>query len=134
MIRTPKIGEVGELSFTVDSSHAIEFVDLGMPAVLSSPTLIWFLENSAREALLPLFESGEACVGVHVDVQHLAATPLGHKVQCRARVIHVDGRFVTFQVEAHDEHELIARGTHKRAIVDTVRFTKSVARKQTRPR
>ena len=101
-----------------------------MPAVLSTPTLIWFLENSAREALLPMFESGEACVGVHVDVQHLAATPLGRQVRCRARVVHVDGRFVTFQVEAHDEHELIARGTHKRAIVDIERFTKSVLRKQ----
>jgi fluoroacetyl-CoA thioesterase len=130
MNRTPKVGDVGELSFTVDSSHTIDFVDLGMPAVLSTPTLVWFLENAAREALLPLFESGEACVGVHLDIQHLAATPPGHQVRCRAQVIHVAGRIVTFQVEAHDEHELIARGTHKRAIVDTQRFTNSVARKQ----
>jgi predicted thioesterase len=79
--------------------------------------------------LLPLFESGEACVGVHIDIQHLAATPLGHKVQCRAKVIHVDGRIVTFQVEAHDERELIARGTHKRAVVDVQRFAKSLSRK-----
>ena len=102
-----------------------------MPAVLSTPTLIWYLEHAAREALLPLFESGEACVGVHVDVQHLAATPLGHNVRCQARVIHVDGRTVTFQVEARDDHELIARGTHKRAVVDAQRFAKAVSRKQT---
>ncbi len=130
MIRSPKVGDVGELSFTVDSSHTIDFADLGMPEVLSTPMLIEFLELSAREALLPLFESGEACVGVHVDIQHLAATPPGHKVVCRAKVIHVAGRIVTFQVEAHDEQELIARGTHKRAVVDTQRFAKSVARKQ----
>jgi|CXWL01.1.fsa_nt_gi fluoroacetyl-CoA thioesterase len=130
MIRTPKVGDVGEMSFTVDSSHTIDFGDLGMPKVLSTPTLIWYMELSAREALLPLFESGEACVGVHVDIQHLAATPLGHKVECRAQVIHVAGRIITFQVEAHDEQELIARGTHKRAVVDTQRFTQSVARKQ----
>ncbi|MBC8354638.1 MAG: thioesterase family protein [Planctomycetes bacterium] len=130
MIRTLKIGEAGELSFTVDTSHTIDFDDLGMPEVLSTPTLVWYLEHSAREALLPLFESGEACVGVHLDVQHLAATPLGHKVRCRAKVIHIDGRSITFQVEAHDEQELIARGTHKRAVVEAVRFSKSVARKQ----
>ncbi|HUG68612.1 MAG TPA: thioesterase family protein [Pirellulaceae bacterium] len=130
MIRTPKVGDVGELSFTVESSQTIKFGGLGMPEVLSTPALIWHLEHAAREALLPLFESGEACVGMHIDVQHLAATPLGHKVHCRAKVIHAAGRIVTFQVEAHDEHELIARGTHKRAVVDVQRFAKSVARKQ----
>ncbi|MCA9147358.1 MAG: thioesterase family protein [Planctomycetales bacterium] len=130
MIRTPKVGEVGELSFTVESSQTIKFDESGMPEVLSTPTLVWFLEHSAREALLPLFEGGEACVGVHLDIHHLAATPLGHKVQCRAKVIHVEGRIVTFQVEAYDERELIARGTHKRAVVDVQRFAKSVARKQ----
>ncbi len=130
MIRTPKVGDIGEMSFTVDPSHTIKFGELGMPQVLSTPTLIWYLEHSAREALLPLFETGEACVGVHIDIQHLAATPLGHKVQCRAKVIHVEGRIVTFQVKAHDEQELIARGTHKRAVVDVQRFAKSLARKQ----
>ncbi len=129
MIRTPKVGDIGELSFTVDSSHTIKFGNLGVPEVLSTPTLVWYLEHSCREALLPLFESGEACVGVHIDIQHLAATPLGHKVQCRAKAIHVDGRIVTFQVEAQDELELIARGTHKRAVVDVQRFAKSLSRK-----
>jgi fluoroacetyl-CoA thioesterase len=130
MIRTPKVGDVGKLSFTVDSSQTIRFGELGMPEVLNTPTLVWYLEHSAREVLLPLFESGEACVGVHVDIQHVAATPLGHKVRCQAKVIHIDGRIVTFQVEAHDERELIARGTHKRAVVDVQRFAKSVAHKQ----
>ncbi|MEX0820048.1 MAG: thioesterase family protein [Pirellulaceae bacterium] len=130
MIRPPRVGDAGELSFTVDASHTIDFGSLGVPKVLSTPTLIWHLEHAARETLLPRFESGEACVGIHVDIQHLAATPPGHKVQCRAKVIHVDGRIITFQVEAHDERELIARGTHKRAVVDLERFTKAVARKQ----
>lgn len=130
MIRSPQIGDVGELSFTVDASHTIDLGSLGVPKVLSTPTLIWHLEHAARETLLPLFESGEACVGMHVDIQHLAATPPGHKVRCRAKVIHVDGRIVTFQVEARDECELIARGTHKRAVVDLERFAKAVARKQ----
>lgn len=129
MNRSPKVGETGELNFTVDASHVIDFAEAGLPNVLSTPTLIWHLEHAAREALVPLFGVGEACVGVHVDVQHLAATPIGHKVHCQAKVIHVDGRIITFQVEANDETELIARGTHKRAIVDIDRFGRSVLRK-----
>jgi fluoroacetyl-CoA thioesterase len=130
MKRSPRVGEIGELNFTVDSSHTIKFEDLAMPEVLSTPTLVWFLEHSAREVLCDIFGRGETCVGVHLDIHHLAATPLGHDVRCQARVIHVEGQIITFQVEAHDEHEMIARGTHKRAVVDAKRFSKAVARKQ----
>ena len=77
MKRSPRVGETGELSFVVTEQHAIDFADNQMPAVLSTPWLIWFLEHAAREAMLPLLEEGESTVGVHVDVEHLAPTPLG---------------------------------------------------------
>ena len=133
MKRKPRIGDSGELRFTVDSNNLMHFAEGGMPEVLSTPALIWFLENAARNALLPLFESGEACVGISVDIQHLAATPPGHEVVCRARSIHVDDRVVTFQVDAHDEHELIARGLHKRRIIDVARLAKRLATKANPP-
>ena len=130
MQRKPRIGDTGELRFHVDSTNVIHFVENGMPAVLSTPSLIWYLENAARNALLPILEAGEACVGVTVDIRHLAATPLGQEVVCLARVIHVENRAVTFQVEARDEQELIARGIHKRGIIDIERFAKRMAKKQ----
>ena len=80
MKRSPKIGERGELSFVVTEQHAIDFADEQMPAVLCTPWLIWFLEHAAREAMLPLLEAGESTVGVQVDVEHLAPTPLGQHV------------------------------------------------------
>ena len=129
MKRNPKVGETGELTFTVANEHAIHFSDDQMPLVLSSPWLIWFLENSARNALMPLLDEGERCVGTHVDVEHVAPTPLGHRVTCRSRVIHVDGSIISFQVEAHDEHELIAKGLHKRAVIVCSRFKSRVEKK-----
>lgn len=130
MKRQPKVGDTGELRLTVDESNSIDFASDGMPLVLSTPSLVYYLENAGRNALLPLFEPGETCVGTSVDLQHLAATPLGHEVVCRARVIHVEGRIVTFQVEARDEHEVIARGIHKRAVIEIARFAKRLAKKQ----
>ena len=129
MKAAPKVGSVGEVTFIVESQHAIDFADGNMPAVLSTPWLIWFLERAAREAMLPLLEPGESTVGVHVDVQHLAATPLGERVTCRGRVIHSEGTLISFQLEAHDEHERIARGVHKLRVIQVARFAERVQRK-----
>lgn len=129
MKATPKIGDVGELRFVVDRQHLITFDDREMPAVLSTPTLIWYLEHAAIEALSPLLESNECSLGIHVDVQHLAPTPPGDEVLCRARVIHITGRTITFQVEAHDSQEQIARGLHKRSVVEIKRFAARLHRK-----
>ena len=130
MKTTPKIGDAGEMEFRVESMHTIDFEDAAMPRVLSTPSLIWFLEMAARRALAPVLDDGECCVGTQVDIQHLAPTPIGERVVCQARVIHVDGAQVSFQLEAHDAHERIARGLHKRAIVRSDRFAARVRRKQ----
>jgi predicted thioesterase len=129
----PKIGDIGETSFVVAQEHAIDFADAQMPAVLSTPWLIWFLEHAAREAMLPLLEGGESTVGVHVDVEHLAPTPIGQRVVCTARVINTDGRLISFQLEARDEHERIARGLHKLRIIRCDRFASRVLAKKTPP-
>ena len=68
MKRPAKVGDVGELTFTATTEHAIDFADDRMPAVLSTPWLIWFLEHAARNAMLPLLDDGESTVGTHVDV------------------------------------------------------------------
>ncbi len=129
MKRSTKIGETGELSFVVTEQHVIDFADNQMPAVLCTPWLIWFLEHAAREAVLPVLEPDESTVGTHVDVHHLAPTPLGQNVTCQARVIHTDGRVVSLQLEARDEHELIARGIHKLKVIRCSRFASRVRAK-----
>lgn len=129
MQRSPKIGEIGELTFAVTEQHAIDFADEQMPAVLSTPWLIWFLEHSARKAVLPVLDAGESTVGILVDIEHYAPTPLGKDVTCRARVINTDGRTITFQVEAHDGYEQISRGLHKLRIIRCDRFMKRVRAK-----
>lgn len=124
-----KVGTVGVERFVVGEQHVIDFAKDGMPKILCTPSLIWFLEHSARNAVQPLLESGESTVGVIINVEHLAATPLGAKVVCRARVIYTDGPVISFQFEAHDEHEQIARGTHKLRVIETARLAKKVLSK-----
>jgi fluoroacetyl-CoA thioesterase len=125
-----RIGTAGEERFIVGDEHVITFADAGMPAVLSTPTLVGLLEQTARKAIQPLLPPGHSSVGVMIELEHLAPTPPGREVVCRARVIYVDGPRITFQLEAVDEHEPIARGTHKRHIVETTRLERRVARKR----
>jgi fluoroacetyl-CoA thioesterase len=121
-----RIGTVGEERFVVSEQHLIDFAHDGMPQILCTPALVWFLEHAARNAVLPLLEPGESTVGVLLNVEHTAATPLGTQVVCYARVIYADGPLISFQIEAHDEHEQIARGTHKLRVIEVARLAKRV--------
>lgn len=129
MKSTPRIGTETERTFTVAAEHAIDFPGENMPRVLSTPWLLSFLEQTAREALRPFLEPGESSVGVEVELQHLAPTPIGHVVTCRARITHVDGPRIGFQLEAHDERDPIARAFHRRHVVRVERFARAVQSK-----
>jgi predicted thioesterase len=125
-----KVGMAAERRFVVEPAHTIDFAEGGMPAILCTPWLVWFLEHAARDAVLPFLEEGESTVGSHVDVDHLAATPVGHAVTCVARVVHREGRLVSFQLEARDEAELIARGFHRLRVIEVQRLARRVEAKR----
>lgn len=132
MTSQPRIGTSHEISFTVEEKHVIDFATDGMPAVLSTPILVGLLERTARQALAPLLDADERSVGAEIELRHFAPTPLGQQVTCSARVIGSEGRSVTFQVEARDGHEVIARGLHKRAVIRVESFAQRVAAKRPR--
>jgi fluoroacetyl-CoA thioesterase len=120
----------GEERVVVGETNRISFADDRMPAVLATPWLVAHLEYAARHAIAPCLEEHERSVGTFVEVEHLAPVPEGFTVVCRARVIHVDGPVVTFQIEAHDGTEVVARGLHRRRVIDVNRFSRRVARKR----
>jgi predicted thioesterase len=109
--------------------HAVEFHGDGMPAVVSTPQLVGFLERTARQTIASYLDADERSVGIELDIRHLAPTPVGQTIHCRAQVISVDGSKIQFQIEARDAHEVIVRGLHKRAIIRTESFTKRVKAK-----
>jgi predicted thioesterase len=125
----PKIGTAGEMKFTVAQEHVIDFATGWMPAVLSTPRLVALIERTARESLQPFLEEHERTVGAEIDVKHMAPTPLGKNVTIITRIIGGDGKLWDFQFEVRDEEEVIARGLHKRAIINVHSFARRVAKK-----
>jgi predicted thioesterase len=123
------IGTKGEFQMLVTSEVAISFLGTEGPRVLSTPHMIGFMEMTCRNTVLPLLDAGHDTLGTHVNVAHLAASPIGMCVTFTAEVIRVDGRRVEFRVEARDEKEKIGEGTHERAIINIAKFATRLAEK-----
>ena len=124
------IGTKGEHRRTVTPEIAINFLGLESARVLATPAMIMLLEMTSRDSIVPLLEAGYDSVGTEVRVRHLAATPLGMQVTFHSEVIAVDDQRVRFKVEAFDEKEKIADGTHERFIVNIERFAKRLEAKR----
>lgn len=125
-----KIGQQFSRHFIVEPRHLITFADARMPAVLATPHLLAEMEFTARDAVAPLLETHQRTVGTEIEIKHLAPSIEGFEVVCFARVLGFDGSVITFQVEARDEVDLLARGIHRRAIIDVDRLRKRIERKR----
>ena len=125
----PKTGTTHEKQLTILDKHAVDFAIPELPPVFSTPALILLLERTSLELMQPYLEPGELTVGVHVDVAHLASTPIGATVTSTVRVVQSDGPVITFQVEVRDALDLLAKGLHKRRVVNAERLGARVRKK-----
>ncbi len=90
--------------------------------VLSTPRLMQMVEDAAMQCIAPLLEPGEVTLGAHVELAHLAPTPVGILIRVEVEIIAAEGRRVQFALMAFDEREKIAEGTHERYIVERATF------------
>lgn len=110
------------LTKTVSETDSAKVYGSGMVDVLATPAMIGFMEQTCLELVLPLLEKGYNTVGTEVNIKHLKATPIGQQIECKARLIEVDGRMLKFAVEVFDESGKAGEGTHSRAIVNIDKF------------
>ena len=104
----------------VDEARCISFMGKeGM--VYATPRRVSDVEYACRDFLLAHLDPGEDSVGVHVAIDHLAATPMGLKVTVEARVEEVDRRKVVFSYSVKDPLEEVGRGKHIRFVVETAK-------------
>ena len=116
------LGATATKSIVVTRDLTVAHFHPGMPEAYGTPMMVYLMEVAAAKAIQPYLPAGWASVGVAVNVQHLAATPVGLRVTATATVTAVDGKTVTFAVSARDEAEPIGEGTHVRVPIDLARF------------
>ena len=126
-------GLTGMVEITVGEEHTAPSIGSGRVHVLATPVMINLIEAAALKSIEHLLPEGYQSLGTHLDVRHLAATPVGMKVKATARVTRVDGRTVFFEVAAHDEKDLIGDGIPERVVVNVAKFDQRVQRKLKAP-
>jgi len=130
MMNAIPVGAKGSFTLLVAPQHlANQFKDAMLPPVLATPVMIMIMENAALDAVRPFLAPSESAVGTAINIRHLAATPVGHRVRGEAEVTKVEGRRIEFTVTASDETEEIGSGTHERMVVDRQRLAQRLAAK-----
>jgi len=119
----------GEASLVVGTEHTAEHMRSGEVSVFSTPTMVALMEEASLKTVAPYLEAGQETVGISLEIQHLAPTPVGMKVTAKAELVEVDRRRLVFRVEAFDEQEKIGQGMHQRMIIDLDRFLARVREK-----
>lgn len=123
-----KAGDTGQLTWIVDASMIITLGGDSRATVFSTPNMILLMERAAREALRPFLEPGEESVGIEVNIQHIGGAGIGSTVVGTAKVTSIDGRRISFDVEAHAGDRLLGKGTHSRAVVSVSRIIENLAK------
>jgi fluoroacetyl-CoA thioesterase len=124
-----RTGLTGSAELVVGEEHTAPFVGSGRVRVLATPIMINLMEAAALDAVEKLLPPGHQSLGIHLDVGHYAATPVGMRVRATAELVKVDGRTLDFRVEARDEKDMIGDGLHQRVVVNVERFDERVQRK-----
>ncbi|KRH79939.1 fluoroacetyl-CoA thioesterase [Ferrovum sp. JA12] len=115
---------------TVKESYlACQLKDSSLPPVFSTPMLVAVMENAALNAIKPYFEEHETAVGTAITLKHLAATPLGFNVRATAQVRSVEGRIITFHIEAFDDFDKIGEAVHERTLINLDSFMDRLTKK-----
>jgi predicted thioesterase len=124
-----KPGLKGHAQILVGVEHTAPSIGSGKVPVLATPVMINVIEAAALAAVEHLLPVGHQSLGIHLDVRHFAATPIGMHVHASAELIAVEGRTLSFRVEAHDDREPIGGGLHQRVVVNVARFDERIQRK-----
>ncbi|MFC4112596.1 thioesterase family protein [Nonomuraea zeae] len=106
----------------VEMSDTAKKAGSGDVPVLATPRLLALAEAATVRAIEQHLAPGETSVGTRVEMEHLAASPLGRHVQIGVELTQVEGRRLVFAFEAHDKHTVVGRGTIERVVVDRAKF------------
>ena len=122
-------GIKGRYELVVDKSVTASTFGSGLLDVFATPAMVGLVEGAAQKSVQPLLEEGKGTVGTRIDLQHLAATPIGMKVWCETELFEVDRRRLVFHADVYDECGLVGTGTHERFIIDNDRFMQKIEEK-----
>lgn len=123
-------GSVASVTHAVGPDDTAAAMGSGSLPVLATPRLAAWMEAAACACLEQALPEGDTSVGVDLQLRHLAPTAVGREVTCQATLTAVDGRRLTFHIEAREGALLVGEATHQRVIVTAARFLQKLAARE----
>lgn len=117
-----QVGTIGLASTIVSQANIAKTMKSGSLEVFATPAMCALMEEAACAAVNPYMEEGSGTVGISLSISHDRASALGDQVTAKATLTAIDGRKLTFSVEAEDSKGTIGKGTHERFIINNDKF------------
>jgi fluoroacetyl-CoA thioesterase len=124
------VGMRHEEKLKTGPEHSAQKFFHGVPDVFGTPFLGGLFEGTSAALMAPHLGPGEVSVGISMNLQHSAPTPLGMEVRAVTEVTKVEGRKITFKVEGFDAKEKIGEAVHERFILNAEKFLQKVEAKK----
>lgn len=121
-MKSIEVGTTHVSTTLVDNLNVARVVGSGDLDVFATPAMVALMENAAMNAVKPFLDEGETTVGGHMDCSHTAPSPIGATIEAEAVVVAVEGRKITYTVEARCGDTIIGRGRHVRFVVNAAKF------------
>jgi fluoroacetyl-CoA thioesterase len=115
-------GLKGKQEMTVTVDDTATRYGSGLVEVFATPAMVAFMESTALNSIAEFLPENATSVGTEVNVKHLRASPVGHRLRCESQVLSSSGRKIVFEVLVFDDELLVGHGTHTRFIVDKEKF------------
>ena len=117
-----EVGIKGRKEYVVTKELTAAAVGSGLLEVYGTPYMVALMEETCHTSIGEFLEEGQGTVGISIEIQHTAATPVGMKVWCESELVEVDGKRMVFNVKTFDEAGPIGEGVHQRFIIDNEKF------------
>jgi len=125
-----EVGMTHEMRLKTGPEHSAQKFYPKVPDVFGSPFLGGLFEGVSADLMAPHLGPGETSVGISMNLTHTAPTPLGMEVRAVTEVTQVEGRKITFKLEAFDEKEKIGGAVHERFIINEAKFNQRLEAKK----
>lgn len=124
------VGMTHEMRLKTGPEHSAQKFYPKVPDVFGTPFLGGLFEGVSADLMAPHLGIGETSVGISMSLKHTAPTPLGMEVRAVTEITQVEGRKITFKLEAFDEKEKIGEAVHERFIINADKFNQRLEAKK----
>lgn len=117
-----KIGEINVKEFLVKSEDTADYIGNTGVIVLSTPSMIRYMEDTSAHILVDKLPAGYRPVGTKIDVAHIGPTPIGGTVTVKATLTAIEKRKLTYDVAAYYGDNKIGFGSYQQHVISLEKF------------